>query len=197
MTSLDDVWGPSAADTRRQPPAAPAQPPQHPPQHPPQQRYPAQQPAHQRPGGALQSKNQHGTAAAVAPADAAAQLAASNTAAVNALHQALLELRAELDSTRRRHEAHLEELGVEAPEVDPRAPPVAAVGAAVGAASVRAPRPDRQVRGDGLLAVVVAVGFALLIVTVSLVGAAVCRTLAPPPAPELAVLSPGSRILRA
>jgi hypothetical protein len=82
---------------------------------------------------------------------AAAAAAASNATALSALHDALLELRGELDDTRRRI-----------------APVVEAAGAAVQ------PVQSVDTRNDALT-ITVAVGFTLLILTISLVGGSLCK----------------------
>lgn len=156
MASFDEVWGEPPKAQRAQPPPQFRPPAQHETAPPMQQTRPAPRPV-KAPQSASQNEADRAAVASRALTGsvhsdvAAAAAAASNATALSALHDALLELRSELDDTRRKI-----------------APVVEASGAAVQ------PMQSVDTRNDALT-ITVAVGFTLLILTISLVGGSICK----------------------
>jgi hypothetical protein len=168
MAAFDEVWG---LGPKPQPP-----PPQH-----AQHAQHTQHAQHRRPGPPYEppppapalrqavqqaSSQQEHNLAAVAnrqatgmiPADLAnANAAASNAHALSALHEALMDLRSELDETRRKLPAEV------------------AVGAVVAQHHPTRAAPSN----NDALTVTVGIGFALLILCIALVGGAICRIIRP------------------
>jgi hypothetical protein len=134
MTSLDEAWGP----VRRRPEQRPAVPPTPPPPAP-------HAPSH----APTQSEKDAKTAAERVP-DAAAAAAAANVGALKQLHQALMELRRELDERDRK--------------------PIEAAGAAAAYEHRRTLHSTIDA-----LTITIGIGFLLLIICIALTGTAICR----------------------